>query len=109
MFIFSFEIWLCFSFFNLLSSVFCPLTSVICLAAPRPSVYLLANWWGTHSPSTIGAICAFDAKKGLFRRWKIHVSRFQEGSKKNFEKMDFCSQLYAHLIEIWGCVMPENP
>ncbi|MHC4158153.1 MAG: hypothetical protein ACYSSO_03650 [Planctomycetota bacterium] len=29
----------------------------------------------------------------------MYVSCFQEGSKKNFEKMDFWFQVYAHLIE----------
>jgi hypothetical protein len=28
------------------------------------------------------------------------VSRFQQANKKNFEKMDFWFQVYAHLIEI---------
>jgi hypothetical protein len=41
--------------------------------------YLRHPWghapWG--SPPTYGRGCAFDAKKGFGRRWKMHVSRFQ--------------------------------
>ena len=54
---------------------------------------------GTH-PSNIGGGCAFDAKKGLDSGLLRLVTRFQQGSKKKFEKMDFWFQVYAHLIEI---------
>jgi len=30
----------------------------------------------------------------------MHVSRFQQASKKNFSFLDFWFQVYAHLIEI---------
>jgi hypothetical protein len=59
------------------------------------------HYWRDYlrHPSTYGRACAFDAKKGLRHRRKMHVSRFQEGSKKNFEKMDFWFQVYARMIE----------
>jgi hypothetical protein len=44
---------------------------------------------GFTLPSTIGAICAFDAKIGFRRRRKMRVSRLQEGSKNFLKKMDF--------------------
>ncbi len=56
-------------------------------------------WCKLRHPSTYGRGCAFDAKKGLRRRRTRLVSRFWQGSKKNFKKMDFWFQVYAQMIE----------
>jgi len=50
-------------------------------------------------PLNIGGGCAFDAKKVLDLGLPMLVSRFQQGSKKKFEKMDFWLKPPAHLVD----------
>jgi hypothetical protein len=37
----------------------------------------------------------------VFLGWYKFVTACVEGDKKNFEKMDFCAQTPAHLVDFW--------